>query len=292
VHASLPPLAYEARSAGQAGIGSGHLQLVISGLDARFGDARKAVEEQAEPEQRDEALAHADELERAVVNDRRGPGRIQNVLRWFENHAPQLVGTVVSVVINPLVGKVVEGPARLLPTPRALTRRGLRPDAGLHSTPVARRMDGRMRVLDVSPRTRWTRIRVARAVFGHPGASCLCPAGNTGLDFPPRPSVFGVGCVGYARGVPRHTGGGQVYELIPLLAGSAAGLRTRSWPLQPAAAAIAVVGLVAGTVAATVSGELALSATFLLWDIGQGVVAGLAVRAVGRRLAAARAHEG
>lgn len=83
-----------------------------------------------------------------------------------------------------------------------------------------------------------------------------------------------------------------MYELIPLLAGCAAGWRVRSWPLRPAAAAIAVVGLAAGTVAATVSGELALSATFVLWDIGQGVVAGLAVRAVGRRLAAARAYGG
>jgi hypothetical protein len=31
------------------------------------------------------------------------------VLRWFRDNAPQLAGAVVSVVINPLVGKVVEG---------------------------------------------------------------------------------------------------------------------------------------------------------------------------------------
>ena len=83
-----------------------------------------------------------------------------------------------------------------------------------------------------------------------------------------------------------------MYEFIPLLVGGAAGLWVQSWHLRPAVEAIAVAGLVAGTVAATVSGELALSATFLLWDIGQGVAAGLAVRAVGRRLAAAQTHGG
>ena len=80
-----------------------------------------------------------------------------------------------------------------------------------------------------------------------------------------------------------------MYELIPLLAGCTVGLCVRGWRLGRAAVAIGAVALVAGTVAATASGELALSPAFLFWDVGQGIVAGLAVRAVGRRLRAARA---
>ena len=78
-------------------------------LQSVFGDLRKTVAEQAPPEQREEALAQAAELERAVVTERPDPGRTRSVLRWFRDNAPQLAGAVLSVVVNPLVGKVVEG---------------------------------------------------------------------------------------------------------------------------------------------------------------------------------------
>jgi hypothetical protein len=74
-----------------------------------FEEFRSSVEEEAPPERRGEAVAQAEELERAVVNERPDAGRVRRVLRWFRDNAPQLAGTVVSVVINPLVGKVVEG---------------------------------------------------------------------------------------------------------------------------------------------------------------------------------------
>jgi len=78
-------------------------------LRATFSDMRTTVARDAPPERRDEALAQADELERAVVAEQPEPDRIRKVLRWFRDNAPQLAGAVVSVVINPLVGKVVEG---------------------------------------------------------------------------------------------------------------------------------------------------------------------------------------
>lgn len=75
------------------------------------------------------------------------------------------------------------------------------------------------------------------------------------------------------------------------MAGCAAGLLVRSVrPLWLAAAMIVVVALVSGTVAATISGELEISPVFLLWDVGQGVLAGLAVLALARRPAAGRAE--
>jgi hypothetical protein len=74
-----------------------------------FSGMRTTVAQEAPQERRDEALAQAEELERAVVTEQPDPGRIRKVLRWFRDNAPQLAGAVVSVVINPLVGKVVEG---------------------------------------------------------------------------------------------------------------------------------------------------------------------------------------
>jgi hypothetical protein len=81
-----------------------------------------------------------------------------------------------------------------------------------------------------------------------------------------------------------------MYELIPLLAGCAAGFLLRSVRSPAVAVAwIVAVAFVAGTLAATISGELEISAAFLLWDVGQGVVAGVAVLVLARRLAAAQA---
>ncbi len=74
-----------------------------------FEQFRSSVEKEAPPERRGEAVAQAEELERAVVSERPDVGRVRTVLRWFRDNTPQLAGAVVSVVVNPLVGKAVEG---------------------------------------------------------------------------------------------------------------------------------------------------------------------------------------
>ena len=78
-------------------------------LRSLFADFKSSVAQEAPPETREEALAQADELERAIVADEPDPGKVRKVLGWFREHAPQLAGTAVSVVVNPLVGKLVEG---------------------------------------------------------------------------------------------------------------------------------------------------------------------------------------
>ena len=81
-----------------------------------------------------------------------------------------------------------------------------------------------------------------------------------------------------------------MYELIPILSGCAAG--GLLWSLRPtrlAVALVVVVGLAAGTLAATISGELEISIGFLLWDVGQGVLVGLAALMLARQVMSARA---
>lgn len=83
-------------------------------LRSVFGDLRSAVAEGAPPGKRDAALDRAAELERALVSEHPDPERTRSVLGWFRDNAPQLVGAVVSVVVNPLVGKVVEGAGKAI----------------------------------------------------------------------------------------------------------------------------------------------------------------------------------
>src|SRR5256885_6562165 len=78
-------------------------------LRRTFENLRTEVEANAPPEQRDEALRQTAELEQAVVAAQPDAGRVKRALRWFRDNAPALAGTVASVVLGPLVGKIVEG---------------------------------------------------------------------------------------------------------------------------------------------------------------------------------------
>ncbi|MDQ4041546.1 MAG: hypothetical protein M3141_07320 [Actinomycetota bacterium] len=81
-----------------------------------FEGLRSEVADKAPPGERDEALAQTAELEEAVVAAEPDPGRVERVLRWFKEHAPELAGSVVSVVVHPLIGKIVEGAGEAIAT--------------------------------------------------------------------------------------------------------------------------------------------------------------------------------
>jgi hypothetical protein len=81
----------------------------VAALRGVFADLRANVAAEVDPGQQQEALTEVAELERSLVTKTPDPGRVRKALRWFREHAPQLAGTVLSVVVHPLVGKVVEG---------------------------------------------------------------------------------------------------------------------------------------------------------------------------------------
>ena len=75
-----------------------------------------------------------------------------------------------------------------------------------------------------------------------------------------------------------------MYELIPILAGVAAGCAAlRIDGTRTRVALVAVTALAAALVAGLVSGELAESPLFLLWDLFQCVVAAVLTIAIGER---------
>ena len=81
----------------------------VSELRGVFDGLKREVESQVPPEQREEALAQAAEVEASVVAGEPDPSRFKRALAWFRANAPGLAGTVASVVVSPIVGKVVEG---------------------------------------------------------------------------------------------------------------------------------------------------------------------------------------
>jgi hypothetical protein len=77
----------------------------------RMLDELKArVEAEAPPEKKEEALRQVQELEATLQSKdpEEVPDRLSSVKSWFKRNLPMLAGAVVSVVVNPIVGKVVE----------------------------------------------------------------------------------------------------------------------------------------------------------------------------------------
>jgi hypothetical protein len=57
---------------------------------------------------RDEAVRQVREMADAIAAPTPDLGRFERVRDWFVRHAPSVAGGVVSLVVHPLVGKLVE----------------------------------------------------------------------------------------------------------------------------------------------------------------------------------------
>jgi hypothetical protein len=73
-----------------------------------LADLRSQVASEAPSEKKRAALERVDELGEAVTAEAPDLSTMEYVNRWFAKHLPQLAGSVVSVVTNPIVGKLVE----------------------------------------------------------------------------------------------------------------------------------------------------------------------------------------
>jgi hypothetical protein len=77
-------------------------------LAAAFASLKETVAEQAPPEVRDEAIRQAEVLEEAATGPQPDVGVMAKVRSWFIQHAPTALGAVTAVIINPIVGKIVQ----------------------------------------------------------------------------------------------------------------------------------------------------------------------------------------
>lgn len=76
------------------------LRDLLSGLRAQVSD-------EAPPERRAGALERIDELADAITADEPEIGTVRYVLQWFRDKVGPLAGAVKTLVLNPLVAKVV-----------------------------------------------------------------------------------------------------------------------------------------------------------------------------------------
>jgi hypothetical protein len=77
-------------------------------LAAAFAAFRAEVARDAPPEVREEAIKQAEVLEKATTGPKPDVSAMASARRWFLEHAPRLFGAVTSVIVNPIVGKVVQ----------------------------------------------------------------------------------------------------------------------------------------------------------------------------------------
>jgi hypothetical protein len=69
---------------------------------------KSQVEVEAPAEKRADALARVEELQQAITEKEPDLTTMDYVRKWFGKHIPGLAGAVASVVVHPLVGKLVE----------------------------------------------------------------------------------------------------------------------------------------------------------------------------------------
>jgi hypothetical protein len=80
----------------------------IEELSQLLADLRAKVEAEAQPEKKEAALERVNELEQAIAEKKPDLTTMEYVKNWFAKHLPGLAGTVTSVVLHPIVGKLVE----------------------------------------------------------------------------------------------------------------------------------------------------------------------------------------
>ena len=73
-----------------------------------LADLKEKVAAEAPPEKKGAALERVDELEQAITAEEPDLTTMEYVKRWFVKNLPGLAGAVTSVVVHPIVGKLVE----------------------------------------------------------------------------------------------------------------------------------------------------------------------------------------
>ena len=80
----------------------------LEALRVLFGDLHARVAAEAPPELADEAQAQVDALEKASTAKEPDVSAMERVRDWFLQHLPTVAGAVTSLLVNPILGKVVE----------------------------------------------------------------------------------------------------------------------------------------------------------------------------------------
>jgi hypothetical protein len=83
--------------------------------EAELAELRQAVDslktqvaQQAPPDKQAQAVQHLDELHQAVTAPRPELSTMEYVRNWFVKNIPTMAGAVTSIVLDPIVGRLVQ----------------------------------------------------------------------------------------------------------------------------------------------------------------------------------------
>lgn len=79
----------------------------IADLQALIADLRLQVQANTSPECREGALERIDELAEAMTAEQPELGTARYVLDWFRKKVPAMAGAVRTLILNPLVSRIV-----------------------------------------------------------------------------------------------------------------------------------------------------------------------------------------
>ncbi len=77
-------------------------------LHRMFAELKTKIEQEAPAEEKEKALERVDELKEAVTAKEPDLTTMEYVKNWFGKNLPSVAGSVVSLIIHPVVGKLVE----------------------------------------------------------------------------------------------------------------------------------------------------------------------------------------
>ena len=77
-------------------------------LRQMFADLKTKIAQEAPPAEKDKALDRVDELQEAVTAKEPDLTTMEYVRNWFVKNLPSVAGSVVGLIVHPLVGKLVE----------------------------------------------------------------------------------------------------------------------------------------------------------------------------------------
>ncbi len=80
----------------------------LEALRDLFAGLRGRVAAEAPPALADEAQAQVKALEKAATAEKPDLSAMERVRDWFVEHLPSIAGSVTALLVNPILGKVVE----------------------------------------------------------------------------------------------------------------------------------------------------------------------------------------
>ena len=86
----------------------------IAQLQQMFADLKAKIEQEVEPDEKENALQRVDELKEAVTAKEPDITTMEYVKNWFGKHVPAVASSVVDLIVNPVVGKFVAAGGKAL----------------------------------------------------------------------------------------------------------------------------------------------------------------------------------